>query len=176
MGTHPTRTPTATAATRPRPERPQPLTARAAQFPPETPSRGFAATACWGNRLPGCSPGGGSGGPFRCRGLGKRSEQGLGGSEQTKPGGTLPSTMSRNDRSVISEGQPHQPHRRRAGNSRGLGRCSWLGRSRTTLETCPGAVGCTGRLCGFSHGSLSTDRSRLRSEGLSFYSRGGAAR
>ena len=118
MGTHPTRTPTATAATRPRPERPRSLTARAAQFPPETPSRGFAATACWGNRLPGCSPGGGSGGPFRCRGLGKRWEHGLGGSEQTKPGGTLPSTMSRNDRSVISEGQPHQPHRRRAGNSR----------------------------------------------------------
>ena len=27
-------------------------------FPPETSSRGFAATACWENLLPGCSPGG----------------------------------------------------------------------------------------------------------------------
>ena len=25
-------------------------------FPPETSSRGFAATACWENLLPGCSP------------------------------------------------------------------------------------------------------------------------
>ena len=34
-------------------------------FPPETPRGGEPPTACWGTRFHGCSPGGGSGAPFR---------------------------------------------------------------------------------------------------------------
>lgn len=55
---------------------------------------------------------------------GECGNRGLGRSQQTRPGGILPSTKSRNDPSVTSEGQLR---RRRAGNSSGPGRCQrWI--------------------------------------------------